>query len=112
MKSDAAGIVNQYEQLMRDERAGCILNTKPMNTTTYSTRFRLGKVIKATLGVEDHHLTPEAELKDDLGADSLDMAELAWAIDREFGSDLPIHEFEKIETVGELIAYVENKVGT
>ncbi len=51
-----------------------------------------------------------SRFREDLGADSLDLVELIMAFEDEFGSEIPDEEARKITTVGEAIAYLENKI--
>ena len=44
----------------------------------------------------------------DLGADSLDTVELIMEFEKEFGISIPDDQAEKISTVGDAIAYIEN----
>ncbi len=50
---------------------------------------------------------PEASLTKDLGADSLSNLDLILEFEKEFGITIPNDEAEKIQTVGEVIAYLE-----
>ena len=67
---------------------------------------RVEKLIVEHLGVESEKVTREASFVDDLGADSLDVIELAMAVEEEFGIEVPDDEVNKIDTVGDLIDYV------
>ena len=49
----------------------------------------------------------EAKFIEDLGADSLDTVELVMAFEEEFGIDVPDEEAEKLQSVGDVIRYVE-----
>ncbi len=68
-------------------------------------------IIVKELGVEHEKLTPEASFIDDLGADSLDIVELVMEFEKEFNIDIPDEEAEKLRTVGDAIAYLNEKVG-
>ena len=57
-------------------------------------------IIVDKLGVD------EAEVND-LGADSLDTVELIMEFEKEFGISIPDDKAEKIGTVGDAIAYIE-----
>ena len=46
---------------------------------------------------------------DDLGADSLDTVELIMELEKEFDIQIPDEEAEKIATVGDAIAFIENQ---
>ena len=47
------------------------------------------------------------KLANDLGADSLDTVELIMEFEKEFGISIPDDKAEKIGTVGDAIAYIE-----
>ena len=63
---------------------------------------------RVTLGVEESQVTPEASFTNDLGADSLDTVELIMELEKEFDLSIPDEEAEKIVTVGDAIAFIEN----
>ena len=49
----------------------------------------------------------KAIIVNDLGADSLDTVELIMEFEKEFGISIPDDKAEKIGTVGDAIAYIE-----
>ena len=49
----------------------------------------------------------KASFANDLGADSLDTVELIMEFEKEFGITIPDDKAEKISTVGDAIAYIE-----
>ena len=67
--------------------------------------------VKATLvellGVEEEKVTLEAKFREDLEADSLDLVELIMAFEEKFGGEISDEDAQKITTVGELVAYIE-----
>jgi acyl carrier protein len=65
-------------------------------------------IITDKLGVEESQVTPEASFTNDLGADSLDTVELIMELEKEFDLQIPDEEAEKIVTVGDAIAFIEN----
>ncbi|MCE2940923.1 MAG: acyl carrier protein [Gemmatimonadota bacterium] len=67
-------------------------------------------IIEKELGVEREKLTNEASFIEDLGADSLDIVELVMEFEKEFEIDIPDEDAEKLRTVGDAIAYLEQKV--
>ncbi len=67
-------------------------------------------IIAEHLDVEMREVTMEASLIDDLGADSLDIVELVMVVEEQFGIEVPDEDAENMETVGDVIAYVEKKV--
>jgi len=69
---------------------------------------RVKSIIVDKLGVEESEVTPEASFTNDLGADSLDTVELIMEFEKEFNIAIPDDQAEKIGTVGDAIAYIEN----
>lgn len=71
---------------------------------------KLVKIIADQLGVDAAECKPEARLLEDLGADSLDVVELIMAVEEEFGIEIPDEDAENLTTVGQIQAYVAEKV--
>jgi acyl carrier protein len=69
---------------------------------------RVKAIIVDKLGVDEKEVTPEASFTNDLGADSLDTVELIMEFEKEFNLAIPDDQAEKISTVGDAIAYIEN----
>ena len=65
-------------------------------------------IIVDKLGVDKDEVKPEASFNNDLGADSLDTVELIMELEKEFGVTIPDSDAEKIQTVGDAVAYIEN----
>jgi acyl carrier protein len=70
---------------------------------------RVKKIIAEQLSVEDQEIKPEASFVKDLGADSLDTVELVMALEEEFGVEIPDEDAEKIATVQDAFAYIEEQ---
>ena len=73
------------------------------------TADRVKKIVVEHLGVEADKVTDDASFIDDLGADSLDIVELVMAFEEEFGVEIPDDAAEKIATVNEAIAFINEK---
>ncbi len=71
---------------------------------------RVKRIIEEQLMVDRSEITDEASFIDDLGADSLDTVEMIMEFEDEFGMEIPDEEAEKIETVGDAIEYLKQKV--
>ena len=70
---------------------------------------RVKEIIVEQLGVNPDQVTPEAKFIEDLGADSLDSVELVMAFEEEFGAEIPDEDAEKLQTVGDVIKYIEER---
>lgn len=70
---------------------------------------RVKEIIVEQLGVNADQVTPEAKFIEDLGADSLDTVELVMAFEEEFGAEIPDEDAEKLQTVGDVIKYIEER---
>ena len=68
---------------------------------------RVKSIIVDKLGVEESEVTDTASFTNDLGADSLDTVELIMEFEKEFNISIPDDQAEKISTVGDAVAYVE-----
>jgi acyl carrier protein len=72
---------------------------------------RVKKILVQSLNVELDQVKNESSFVEDLGADSLEVVELVMSLEEEFSIDIPDEESEKIRTVGQLIEYIESRVG-
>lgn len=70
---------------------------------------KIKKMIAEQLCIDESELNEETNFKDDLGADSLDLFELVLAIEDEYDIEIPDEEAQKIETLGDVINYLNNK---
>ncbi len=70
---------------------------------------RVRKILVDQLGdIKEEEVTPQASIKDDLGADSLDVVEIVMGLEEEFEVTIPDTEAEKITTVQQIMDYVES----
>ena len=68
---------------------------------------RVKDIIVEQLGVKPEQVVPSAKFIEDLGADSLDTVELVMALEEEFGIEVPDDQAEKLQSVGDVMKYVE-----
>ncbi len=68
---------------------------------------RVTKMIVEHLGVERSKVTPAANFKNDLGADSLDCVELTMVAEEAFKIVVSDEAAAKIQTVGDMIRHIE-----
>jgi acyl carrier protein len=70
---------------------------------------RVKDIIVDQLGVNADQVTLAAKFIEDLGADSLDTVELVMAFEEEFEIEVPDEEAEKLQSVGDVVKYIESQ---
>ena len=68
---------------------------------------KIKDIIVDKLGIDEEKVTRDASFKDDLGTDSLDIAELVMELEDEFDMEIPDEEAEKINTVGDALDFID-----
>ena len=76
-----------------------------------STFERVRDIVAEQLGQDKEKVALETSLVNDLGADSLDVVELVMELEEEFDLNIPDDAAEKIQTVGEIVEYIEANSG-
>lgn len=69
---------------------------------------KVKEVIIDCLKCDENDITLEANLTEDLGADSLDGVDLIMALEDAFSITFPEDAAMKMKTVGDIVAYIEN----
>ncbi len=87
------------------------INKHMTDTLTDIEITKVQDILIEQLHINREQITPEAKLMADLGADSLDMVEIAMKAEEEFGFALPDEEAEKIVTVEDLYEAVGKLLG-
>lgn len=67
-------------------------------------------IIVDVLAIEEDEVTPNANFREDLEADSLDLVELIIGFEDAFGGRISDEDARGIETVGDAVNYVEHKM--
>jgi acyl carrier protein len=73
-------------------------------------KAQVTEIIVNKLGVEESQVVEEASFTKDLGADSLDTVELIMEFEKEFDLTIEDDEAEKIQTVGDVLSFLNDKV--
>ena len=68
---------------------------------------KIKEIIMEQLQVEESEITMDTNLMKDLSADSLDAVEIIMAIEDEYGIEIPDEDAENIQTVQDLVRFVE-----
>ncbi len=63
-------------------------------------------LISEQLDIDEDQITLETTFED-IDADSLDVVELVMALEEEFDLEIADEEVEKIQTVGDVVGYIE-----
>ena len=66
------------------------------------------KLVAKQLGFEPRDITEDCAFQTDLGADSIDMADIVLGVEAEFGLKIKEDEIGGLATVGDLIKKIEN----
>ena len=70
---------------------------------------KIKEMIAEQLNVDAAEITEATSFKDDLGADSLDLFELAMALEDTYSVEIPSEDLENLTTVGKVIDYLKAK---
>ena len=70
---------------------------------------KMKKIISMQLNVSEDEVTENASFKDDLGADSLDLFELVMELESEYSIEIPMEDYEHLETVADVMNYLADK---
>ncbi len=71
---------------------------------------RVMNIICEQMGASRDKINPETSFVNDLGADSLDTVELVMEFEDEFDVNIPDEDAEKIQSVGDAIKYIKERV--
>ena len=70
---------------------------------------KVNEFLVEDLEIEESKISEDARLKEDLGIDSLDTVEMLMDLEDKIGFEVELDQ--KVETVGELAAFIESKMG-
>ena len=70
---------------------------------------KIKSILAEQFGENEDSITLDTNLTEDLGADSLDLADILMGIEDEFEVEIPDEDIENIKTVGDIVEYIENK---
>lgn len=69
---------------------------------------KVKEIIADQLGLEEDSITPESDIVEDLGADSIDAIDLILAVQEEFEIEIPDEAVESIKTISDIVKYIED----
>jgi acyl carrier protein len=71
---------------------------------------RIRGLVSEQLGVSISEVTSDANILDDLGADSLDVVEMVMAIEETFDIEISDEDTEAMRTIGDVETYVSKRL--
>ena len=71
---------------------------------------RIKKILVEQLGVAEERVTMEANIVEDLEADSLSVMQTIMELEEEFGLTVEDEDVNNLRTVGDIVKYCEEKV--
>ncbi len=70
---------------------------------------KVKSILVEELDLDAEKVTLESNIKEDLGADSLDMVDLIMSIEDEFEIKVAESDAASIKTVGDIVSYIEQQ---
>lgn len=70
---------------------------------------KLRKLLAKQLRIDESKITPDSDIKNDLGADSLDILQLLMTVEDEYGISIPEEELVTFSKVGDIVSYLEKR---
>ena len=71
---------------------------------------RIRDYLADQLEVEPVKITPDSDIVNDFGADSLDVIDMITTLSDEFGVEIPDEDIENFHTVGDVVNYLEERI--
>ena len=80
------------------------------NSNMQDVQHKINAILIEKLGIPESQITSDASFVKDLGIDSLDYAELVMEFEQTFDVKIPDDDAEKMQTIGQAVAYIESKI--
>ncbi len=71
---------------------------------------KIKAILAEQLDVDEDIINSDSLLVEDLGADSLDAIDIIMSVEDEFGIEVPDEIVEKMESVNDIVTFVENNI--
>ncbi|MBP5632992.1 MAG: acyl carrier protein [Clostridia bacterium] len=71
---------------------------------------RVKNLLTQQLRLKNVEITPESKIKDDLGADSLDVLQMLITLEEDYGIVIPDEKLAEFVTVADIVNYCEKHV--
>jgi len=80
------------------------------NSNMQDVQHKINAILIEKLGIPESQITSDASFVKDLGIDSLDYAELVMEFEQTFDVKIPDDDAERMQTIGQAVAYIESKI--
>jgi len=70
---------------------------------------RISRIIVRHFGVDEEKITPAANFRSDMSADSLDLIDFTMSVEDAFGIEIADKVAQDLHTVGDLIAFIRTR---
>lgn len=71
---------------------------------------KIKAILSEQLDIDENNINADCLIVEDLGADSLDAIDIVMSVEDEFGIEVPDEIVEKMESVNDIITFVENNI--
>ncbi len=71
---------------------------------------KIKAILAEQLDIDEDIITTESLIVEDLGADSLDAIDIVMSVEDEFSIEVPDEIVEKMESVNDIVTFVENNI--
>lgn len=68
---------------------------------------KVKETIAEQLGISKDSITPQSNIVEDLGADSLDVIEMLMTLEDEYGITIPDEQISQVKTIEQIVALIE-----
>lgn len=68
---------------------------------------KVAAILAAQFEVDADSITADTNFAEELNADSLDVVDMLMSLEDEFDVEIPDEEIENIQTVGDLVSFIE-----
>lgn len=80
-----------------------------LGTIDDARRLVVAAVLDIAPDLEGTEIPPEADLRQDLDLDSMDLVNLTAALSEQLGADIPERDYSLLDTIGACAAYVHDR---
>ena len=70
---------------------------------------KIKALIADQLDIDENNIKETSSFTDDFDIDSLEVVDLIMRVEEEFGIEIPEDQSENFKTVGDIVAYIEEK---